>query len=96
MSKSKKNPLVLKAALELAESVGYNHVTRDQIADRAGVATGTVSLYMGTMCQLRRTVIRHALKEGRHRIIAQAIIADDPHVKKLTDEERRIALMAVA
>ncbi len=95
MSKNKRNPLVLKAALELSEIIGYRHVTRDQIADKAGVATGTVSLHLGTMIQLRRTVVRHAIKQGIKKIIAQAIVADDPHIKKLTDEERRTALMAV-
>ena len=96
MSKINKKPQLTEIALELAEINGYRNVTRDQIAERAGVATGTVSLHLGTMNQLRRTIIRHALKEGKNRIIAEAIIACDPHIKRLTKEERHAALTAVA
>jgi AcrR family transcriptional regulator len=96
MAKIRKNPEVLQVALELAEKYGYMNITRDQIAENAGVATGTVSLHLGTMSQLRRTLVRHALKEGRHRIVAQAIVAGDPRINRLSEQERRTALMAVA
>lgn len=96
MSKSKKNPAVLEAAIKLAELWGYLHITREMIATEAQVATGTVSLHLGSMKQLRKTIIRHAIRTDNHIIIAQAIIAQDERVNKLTIEEKRTALLAVA
>jgi len=95
MSKSK-NPVILAAAISLAESHGYREITREMIATKAGVGLGTVNLHMGTMRQLRNTVIRHAVRTGNKKIIAQAILAKEPYIDRLTEQERKDALMAVA
>jgi len=95
MSKSKK-PQLLFAAIDLAEAYGYKNITREMIAKKTGVATGTVNLYFGTMHKLKKTIIRHALRTGNNRIIAQAILNDDDLVCNLTVDERKTALLAVA
>jgi AcrR family transcriptional regulator len=95
MSKSK-NPAILNAAVNLAEMYGYREITREMIAKKANVGLGTVNLHMGTMHHLRSTIIRHAVRTNNKAIIAQAIIAKEPYIKRLTEQERKDALMTVA
>lgn len=88
---------ILQVAVDLAAKFGYRKVTRDQIALEAGVATGTVTNKLGTMKQLRRAVVRHAVRTGNHRVVAEAIVYQDPYVmKKLSVNERINVLRAVA
>ena len=87
---------LLTAAVELAEKHGYKHITRDQISERAGCSTGSVSNGLGTMAQMRKTVVRHAVRTGNQRIIAQAIVEQEPYVlKKVMVEDRLAALKSV-
>jgi AcrR family transcriptional regulator len=83
---------IFKAAMRLSMRTGYNKVTRDAIATKAGVAEGLVNYYFGTMTQLRRMIVRHAIKEENMTIIAQALGAADPHVKKISEELKRKAV----
>ena len=96
MSQKIRKSKILKAAIELAESEGYSFVTREMIATRAGVGTGSVNLYFGTMHKLRKKIVSHAVRTGNLTIIAQAIVAKDMGVDSLTTEEKRTALLAVA
>ena len=96
MSKTKPNPKILEAAIELSKLFGYRNITREQVAKGAGVATGTVSLHMGTMKQMRRSIVRHAIRTQHQRIISQAILNDDPLVRKLPVDVRKTALMSIA
>ena len=70
--------LVLEAALYAAEHRGYRCMTRDHIAARAEVSPSLVSLYLGTMPQLRRVVMREAVKRKIVRIVAQGLAERDP------------------
>jgi AcrR family transcriptional regulator len=83
---------ILLAAVELAAISGYASVTRDGIADRAGVAMGTVTNKLGTMKQIRRAIIRHAIRTDNMVIIAQAVVAKDPLAEKIDTVLRRRAL----
>ena len=96
MSKTKKNPAILFGAIDLAEAHGYREVTREMIAAKAGVATGTVNLYFGTMHKLRKEIVRHALRTSNNKIIAQAIMAGDPLVGGMDKVQRVAVLTAVA
>lgn len=68
---------ILRAALQVAEERHYAYMTRDQIAKRAGVQGTTVQHYLGTMANLRRTVMRVAIQERCYAIIVQGIFAKD-------------------
>ncbi|MEG1884863.1 MAG: TetR/AcrR family transcriptional regulator [Alistipes sp.] len=83
---------VLNVALALSEVEGYSKVTRLQVADAAGVSTGTVSKHFGTMDQLRNDVVRRAVKTKNLKVIAQAIAAGDRHVKKIDVDLKAEAL----
>jgi AcrR family transcriptional regulator len=86
---------LIDAALDEAEAVGYSHCTRLGIAQRANVSEGLVSLYFGTMPQLRRQIVRHAVARSRLPIIAQALAAKDPHAQKAPPEVQRAALASL-
>ena len=101
MTKKRQNPearkdQILIAAVELAKEVGYNKMTRDAIAIKAGVSMGLVTHYFETMTQLRRDVVRYARNNDIPEIIAQGIANQDPHAKKAPPalKEKAIALLA--
>jgi AcrR family transcriptional regulator len=82
---------ILAAALQLARVHGYNRITRDQIAAHAGVSMGLVTLYLGTIPNLRRDLMRAAVSKGIPEIIAQGLAAGDPHAVKASPELKRRA-----
>ena len=96
MSKKHKKKQLLFAAINLAEANGYENITREMIATKAGVGLGTVNLYFGTMHKLKKTIISHALRTGNNKIVAQAILNKDDLVSNLSTNERKTALLAVA
>jgi len=49
---------IVSAAVRVAERVGLDAVTRDAVAEEAGVKAVTVSKYFNTMPQLKRAVRR--------------------------------------
>ncbi len=69
---------ILWAACTLSAAVGYRHITRQSVAELAGVAPGLVSYYFGDMDALRNTVMGHALATGISSIIAQGLVAKNP------------------
>lgn len=64
---------ILLAAVELAKSLGYQWITRDQVAEAADVAAGTINNAYGSMVGLKRAVLRHAVAEGIVEIVAQGL-----------------------
>ncbi|RPG34597.1 MAG: TetR family transcriptional regulator [Muricauda sp. TMED12] len=87
--KDAKRELILNAAVECAKLVGYMNIQRADIAQRADVATGTVNKYFGTMNQLKRAVMRHAIEKDIPEIMLQGIANNDNQVMKLTPDRRR-------
>ena len=85
---------ILAAALPLAERLGYDKISRSQIAEAAQVSGPAVQYHFGTMQQLRRDLMRLAIREGCLKVIAQGVLADDPQVAKASSELRRAALAA--
>lgn len=95
---TKKQPLklrrksIIESAILLSKIHGYNKVTRDQIADHAGVATGTINSHFGTMLKLRRDIMRAAIAGQVLEIIAQGLSHNDPHAKKAPPGLKRKAI----
>ncbi|MDR3571755.1 MAG: hypothetical protein P4L81_06210, partial [Candidatus Pacebacteria bacterium] len=56
---------------------------------------GLVSSYFGTMTQLQRDVVRRAIKLPDLAILAQALVAKDPHVKKAPSELLDVAVRSL-
>lgn len=87
---------ILSAALALAEKQGYRNLTLQQIADAAGVSKGLPMVYFGTMTAIRRAIVREAVRTCNLKVVAQALVAADPHVKKADPDLKSKALAAVA
>lgn len=87
VSKSRANPElrkdhILNVAVSMAMVSGYNKITRDKIAEGAGVSMGLVTRYFGTMGQLKTAIMRRAVKQGIAEIIAQGLANGDDHAKR--------------
>ena len=101
MTKKRQNPearkdQILVAAVELAKEVGYNVMTRDAIAIKAGVSMGLVTHYFETMTQLRRLVMRYARNNDIAEIVAQGIANQDEHARKAPPELKAKAIELLA
>ena len=83
-------------ALRLAREHGLANLTRDQIASEAGVASGLVSLRLGTMPAMRRTVMRAAVTQGVLEVIAEGLAHRDPHAMAAPLELRQQASALMA
>ena len=87
---------ILNVALDLAKEIGYNKMTRDGIAERAGISMGLVTKYFKTMTQLRRAVIRAAIACEIPEIIAQGLANKDDHALKAPDKLKAKAIKLIA
>jgi len=87
---------ILAAAVDMAKEDSYLRVTRDSVAIRAGVSVGLVSRYFGTMTQLRRDIMRYAVREGLAEIVAQGLANGDDHAKKAPAELKATAATLLA
>lgn len=91
-----RNRSVLEAAVELAGSHGYAKITRQQIAERAGVAVGSVNNAFGTMEALRDAVMATAVARGIARIVGQGLADQHPAAVAAPPELKQSALAALA
>jgi AcrR family transcriptional regulator len=79
---------LLDVALRLAEYAGWRTLTRDAIAEAAGVSGGLVSQRLGTAEQIRRSVMRRAVLLRCARVVAEGLVAGDVHAAKADDALR--------
>jgi AcrR family transcriptional regulator len=82
---------ILDAALALARKGNYMNITRDRIALQAGVSPGTVSGYFGTMPNLRRDIMRAAIRAGAVEVVAQGLANRDKQALKAPAELKAAA-----
>lgn len=87
---------ILRAALELAKTAGYTKVTRDAIGQHAGIAPTLVAYHLGTMPDLRRQIMREAVRVQCLPVIAQGLAVRDPHALKAPEDLRRRACQSLA
>lgn len=101
VTKNRANPAlrkdqILSVAVTQAKEVGYNKVTRDAVAVAAGVSMGLVTRYFGTMKNLRRDIIRYAIRNDIAEIIAQGLANGDDHARKAPAELKAKAATLLA
>jgi AcrR family transcriptional regulator len=77
---------LLEVAIHLAKEVGYSHITRNEVARRAGVAYGLVTLYFKTIENLKRLVVKEAIKREIVQILAQALARKETLTRKLNPD----------
>lgn len=69
---------ILEAAVKLAKQDSYQWIRREDVAREAGVSGGSINRVFGTMADLKRAVIRHAIEVGELSIVAEALGARHP------------------
>ena len=83
---------IVAVALKLAEASHYAQVQRKQIADIMGVTPPALTYHYGTMEQLRRDIMRAAIKQENLVVVAQGLVAQDVYAKKAPEALRRRAI----
>jgi len=63
LKKDVRREQILSTAMDIAITEGYDKLTRDGVAIKAGVATGQVNRVFNTMPQLRRAVMRSTVSQ---------------------------------
>lgn len=76
---------IVAGALKVAEDCGYQHLTRDKIAEAAGVSMGLVTYYF-SMKEIREKIVKWAIQRKNVKVLAQAMLARDPAAKRAPDE----------
>jgi AcrR family transcriptional regulator len=88
--------MLLEVALRQAKIHGLANLTRDQIARAADVSPALVSARLGTMINLRRSVMRHAVASSELRVVAEGLATRDPIALKAPEALRRSALASMS
>lgn len=91
MSRRARHDEIMAAALRVSATVGYNRITRDDIALAAGCSPALVSDALGTMCSLRRALMRAAIARRVLPVVAQGLALRDPHALRAPAELRAAA-----
>ncbi len=87
---------ILQVAVELSKQTGYNKLTREQIAERAGISVSLITNHFHTMNQLRRDIIRYSIKNNEVAVIAQGLAAGDKRALKAPSELKAKAAKHIA
>ena len=82
---------LLQAAVEEATAVGFTNLTRQGIAQRAGVSEPMVNQFLGTLKQLKSKVMRDAIKQEMLEIIASGLALRDPRAMRVDEELKQKA-----
>lgn len=73
---------ILGIALTMAEAAGYTRINRAELAEAAGISESLIQYHFGSMENLRRAIMRHAVHTKRLAVIAQGLAVKDPHALK--------------
>ena len=91
-TKDEGQKLILDAALDMAKTDGFASLSRDGVATKAGVASGSVNYCFDNMQNLKNAVMKKAIENESLTIIAQGIIADNEIAINAPDALRKEAL----
>lgn len=96
MAPTKRKTQMLGVALKLAETIGFEALTRDKIAEACGLSAAMVNVRFGTMTNIRRDVLRAAVQNKSLTVIAYGIVTQHPAVKKIDPELKEQALKSLS
>lgn len=95
---------IVRAATRLAIKLGFQNMSRQQIADHVGCFPSQISFHVGTMREVQDAIVQyaidHALKSSRFHyvdVVAQALAARHPLAIRAvrTSKELSAALLVV-
>lgn len=84
--------LILETAYHITQRDGFAALTRDGVADTAGIARGAINHQFGTMEALRDAVMQLAIESGDLPIIAHGLSISHPVARTAPDDVKRQAL----
>lgn len=87
-----KKQRILEFAVEMAESVGIQGLSRNPLAEALGIANGSVSYHFGAIENLRDAVVRHAIETENLIIIAKALGEAHPLAREVSCDLKKRAL----
>ncbi len=96
MKPKERKEQLLSIALDVSRRIGYQHITRNDVAEKAGVTINLINNYFGTMPRFRRTIMRAAIKNEVLEVIAQGLICGDAQAKKADPKLKKKALQTYA
>lgn len=83
---------LLLAAIEVSKEKGYRHIVRSEVAERAGVSTGLIQYYFGSIADLRSQIMHAAVDRGVPEIVFQGLAVSDTIALNAPIELRAAAL----
>ena len=86
LNPKKRKAEIFEAALDVARFEGFENMTRESIADRAGTSPTLVGHYYGTMNRLRTRIMRAAVQREIIEIVAHGLYTKNPHALKAPDD----------
>lgn len=89
---SERREEIIAGAMIAAEIFGYHVMTIDQIAGMAHTSPSLIGWYFKTIANLRKVVIRRAIKDKKLLIIAQGIVNSDPTTVKIDSKLKKKAV----
>jgi AcrR family transcriptional regulator len=88
---------IVDEAIALVDATGqhYTSLSRDAIAARCGVTGTAVQYHFPTMAQLRRAIMRAAVKQDALLVIAQGLVEGNPQALKAGPRVKAAAMKKV-
>lgn len=77
---------IMAAGLALAQSKGYDRITRDEVGRAVGVSGTTIQYHFPTMTQFRRELMRYAVRNRNVAVVAQGLVNQDPRAKAAPED----------
>ena len=87
--------LILLRAVKLAANIGYLNITRDGVAEAAGVSCGLVTHYFKSIDELRRQVMLTAIRDEILSIILEGLAVRDETARNAPIRLREAALASI-
>lgn len=82
---------ILDHALIVAQSKGYQNMTKDDIAHQAWRSQSLVSYHLGSMERIREAVMYEAVRVGCAQVVAQGLAMRDPIAMAAPDVVKQAA-----
>lgn len=86
----------LQAGMKVAAREGFNAFTVTSVGREVNCSRQLVNRYFKDRDGLKKAVVLHALKVGDQRVIGQAVLSGHPAVRRLSEQEKSLALKALA
>lgn len=83
---------ILSSAVDVVQSCGFSSVTREQVAEAAGISKATINYHFKSMDEFRSDLMRYAVRTRCLLIIAQGLVVGDKIAKSAPDDVKQRAL----